>query len=161
MSHEAPNTEPTAAVWSEAKALQWFEHQHLFAWIRQPDQAEGRLLAGREERRRALALEQPILPRSILAEYSTASLTHTLAALVAEAAASTSIDASEQRLSRIQILHTLAQAATSLALTEGRRAIRDGATLAQVAEVLGVTPQRVHQIVFNPRARSSPRTKPF
>ncbi|MGC3955668.1 MAG: hypothetical protein QM804_15705 [Propionicimonas sp.] len=111
------------------------------------------MIAVKEERRRAL--EQPLLPRAVLVEYSAANLTHTVVALITEAAASTSPDIPDQRLSRIHLMRALSQALAALAITESRRAVREGQPLSVIANALAVSRQRVHQIVSTPKNRRS------
>lgn len=91
-----------------------------------------------------------MLPREVLAEHAAA---HVWARLIAEINTAAEQTAPHQRpsrsatLSRVQILRIISEQAHQLAVSQAIKAVSDGATLSTTAAALGVSRQRVHQLI--------------
>lgn len=146
-----PLTQPTTVVYSEQRAIAWFLHQHLFAWIRQPEEA----MTSANHLVKSSKLDhvdQPTLPRDVLAEHAAAAILAALIRDITEAAQATTGNSRFRRgrdaqLSRIQILSAISQATGDLARSQARKAAAERTPQTEIAAALGVTKQRVNQIV--------------
>lgn len=93
---------------------------------------------------------QEPLTREVLAEYAAAQLWAKLAAEITTAAEQTTPHQRPSRsatLSRVQILRIISEQTHQLAVSQAIKAVRDGATLSTTAAALGVSRQRVHQLI--------------
>lgn len=93
---------------------------------------------------------QQTLPREALAEHAAAHLWARLVNDITTAAQATTEYNRPSRsatLSRVQILREISERAHELAVNQAIKAVRDGATLSRTAAALGVSRQRVHQLI--------------
>lgn len=145
-----PLTEPTATVYSPAKARAWFLHQHLYAWIRQPEQTMTRNNLVKSNK--LDHVDQPTLPRDVLAEHAAQAILSALIRDITQAADTTTSNSGFRRgrdaqLSRIQILIAISHATGDLARSQARKAAAEHTPQTEIAAALGVSKQRVNQIV--------------